>query len=312
MIPTLQGQVPRYARDRGEHASVYRELHEGRGPDRFVRQRVAKARAGRRLGRVTAIQYRKRTLESTVPHYHHPYGEGARPVLSVDRGNPVIWSGRSVVTTHGIEDLPASHQRGDRPPPLPRQLTDIGTLEWLEYESDDGQVHRLSFPFKGAPTIAHDERGNVHVVGGTVALKAQGEEVMRHRHGRRRHVRRNPIEASQQKTKSALMQALIVGTVAATTIVGLDYLFRQVSFLASLSSTVKNLLRIGIGVGGAVLLAKRAPSIASGIGVGGVFDGAIGFWQGMNGESFMELNSPGSPYAPGQPMANAPVLGAIS
>jgi hypothetical protein len=231
---------------------VYTELHEGLSPSRFSCEPIpARARTTKGVGRITEIQYRKNTTENVsaqsgrpldgqAPHYHHPFAEHAQPKIAVDeRGGLRIFRGRYVVTTHGIEDLPKTRIRRESLPADPKNLVDLGKLEWIKYKTDDGQENEIRFPQHTPPTLSHDERGDLHVLGGRYVIPIPtGEKHMRHArrrsprmsapkkgHGHRRH---NPA-THMTKSKSGkvdvqrmVVGSLILGSVATVTIVVFD------------------------------------------------------------------------------------------
>jgi hypothetical protein len=304
---------------RRKHAEIYTALHEGRAPDRFIQEPVPRRpRRVNILGRMTAIQYYKLVVDGEY-RYNHPFDENtpllsefelnAAPTIGVDeRGKLVIFAGRYIVTDRGIEDRKPSQIQSEYLPGKPKYLTDLGTLQFVDYLSESGSK-RITFPNHRGPVISHDQNGNLHCLRGQYTIKdiklgddsarsqprrnprsseKQRETKIMARHRSRRHrrhsflsgLRHNPASSkmSGRSVSRALMGTAAVGLTAAATMVALDLGFTR--FAPATTDWKRSVGKIAIGVGAAVLLAKFVPpSVAAGIGAGGVIDGSLELYQ---------------------------------
>lgn len=202
--------------EREREAEKYTRLHEGREPREFRCEPFRDPPASLpKVGQILAIQYRK-TVTDGPYSYRHPYAKQARPSFGID-AHGKIWpfAGRAETRERGVEDRVL---RGQKPSPylarpyvqrehLPRgarRLTTLGPLERLEvqwYSGREGPA-TLAFRRSEAPTVAHDQNGNLYLLGGSYRIAAPhpGEKTtMAKRRSRRRrshkrgHSRRNPI-----------------------------------------------------------------------------------------------------------------------
>lgn len=271
-------------RNERELSSVYTELHEGLKPSKFACVPTpARAKQARVFGRMTEIQYRKNTTENVgrtgpidldAPHYHHPFAVGAQPKIAVDENRGLrIFRGRYVVTTHGIEDLPESSIRGESLPSDPNYLVDLGKLEWIKYKTDDGKENEIRFPQHTPPTLSHDERGDLHLLGGRYAIQVPTGEGKTMKYSRRRH---NPATKREKgDVQRMIMGSLVLGAVATVTIVVFDAAIDR--FWPAWSLQAKAATKVGLGLLGAYAIGmaggRKAAPIAAGVGAGGVIDG---------------------------------------
>lgn len=154
---------------------TYTALHEGAPPETIYEESFSAPEeplfdenGPAAHTRATAIQYRKRTRRGTPP-YKHVYGEAAMPRIFRDqRGLPVFFAGRTITTTHGIEDRPVAQQEAEHAPTrTPRFLVHLGPLEFITVRWQvDGHVRTATWTFRSedAPIVAHDEHGDLHVI----------------------------------------------------------------------------------------------------------------------------------------------------
>jgi hypothetical protein len=108
--------------------------------------------------------------------------------------------------------------------------------------------------------------------------------------GRRHHRFHNPAGDNTDRTeriKRVLMASLVVGSVALGTAVLTDKLIGYMPASISGSATISGLLQIAIGVGGAIAISSfgNVPSLAAGVGVGGVANGLATLWDAYVGAS---------------------------
>lgn len=304
---------------------AYTSLHEGKSPDEFLCEEWSSPRQIATLGRATEIQYKKKVPEG-APFYHHPWANQAQPTIAVATigglsRQLVFYAGKHETTRRGIEDrvlpgmptvkyLQEPHVQKEKLPSKPTALITIGTLDWIRYKAATEygeQEKELRFNHSNAPDIAHDQFGNLHVLGGHYRVDPVGEiETMRARHRRtrkhhgrrmhnpsvfanphhrhhRHHRRHNPAvtmtaqsgESQGEKAMRMVMFSAVVGGVATVTAVGLNLVLNQ-SFASSIPVGGKAAIKIGIGLLGGVGLAFIAPApLAAGVGVGGVVDGLL-------------------------------------
>jgi hypothetical protein len=203
-------------------AREYTALHEGLRLREITCDRLEHPGPRTAFAVATEIQYEKR-IPGETPDFHHPWKFYAQPTLGVDaKGHLHFKSGRYEVRRRGIEDRVPADKRGS--PYLvtkhvkaerwieapPSRLTTLGKLRFIRYKRVglDGPTRTgyLRFAPGDAPVIAHDEHGNLHVLGGRYRINVDslhGAETpmarRRHRHSRR-HVRSNPSRGSSRRS----------------------------------------------------------------------------------------------------------------
>ena len=280
-----------------KQVDFYMDLHEGLEARHVFKQPVNKRpRLINIKGRIAEIQYRKKTTEVNPPPYWHPFKPHARPKFGMDEdGNLWIYSGRYVVTTHGIEDLEPNEVRRESLPRDPKELTDLGKLEWIKYISDGERTQTIRFPSN--PTISRDERGDLHVLTNTERQMAKRSrrahrthEMFESRSARRGKKRRNPGHYSNPSKKSsskpmeAIKGAAILGAVATGTLLAMNWGLgkyndsRVTAGNQPISENVLGAVEIGVGLGGAALIGmywkgSTGAVAAAGVGAGGVVAG---------------------------------------
>lgn len=216
---------------RQSQLDFYEELHEGLRPRRAFKYPV-KDHPGQIdiKGRIAEIQYFKKTTDGEH-RYWHPFAEHARPKFGIDEHrNLWIYRGRYVVTTHGIEDLPETQVQNERLPGTPRELTDLGRLEWIKYV-DGARTKTIRFPSN--PAISRDERGDLHVLQQEKTMAKRSRRTRKfsfenpsRKHGRKRarkhsrHVFHNPIKSNTMET---IKNVAILGVVVGGTIIGMEW-----------------------------------------------------------------------------------------
>ena len=263
---------------REEMTERYTALHEGLAPKRYhTVEAPTPTGAVRPIGRIVEIQYRK-AIPGTSPNYWHPFAPHAQPRFGIDtRGRLFVWSGRYVVTDHGIEDRPRHQTKKERLPTPPEALINLGTLQWIKYavDHDDGSREYGVYEFdRGAPTIERDRRGDLFVLGGSYRLEPPRGNSMKHRRARR-------LNPSGKAALHGLVSTLTVSAVAAPTM----YLMSRLQGwllqkYPSLRTPTNYLLLQGgqalVGAGLAAGVASVAgdsgivKTISMGLGIGGV------------------------------------------
>lgn len=186
-------------------AAQFTELHEGLAEKKIACEPYhGPVLPVRKLGLITEIQYHKSVTDGRYP-YHHPFAPHAQPTFGLDRlGIPVIWAGRYHVTTHGIEDWPASKVRPERLSGTPTALTQLGTLEFIRYAANESGVLRVrTLRFTGL-TLEHDPQGNLHILR-TKTPPRKGLTM------KRRH---NPSTKEMTKTAGKVLVGALVGGAA--------------------------------------------------------------------------------------------------
>jgi len=271
----------------------YTELHEGLEPRHAFKQKVQEKPPVIDIkGRIVEIQYLKKTTDGEH-HYWHPFEPHARPKFGLDqRGNPWIYQGRYVVTTHGIEDLPEGQVRAERLPSIPKELTDLGKLEWIKYKSDGERTHTIRFPSN--PTIARDESGNLHVLTKEKKMAKRSRRGSRshsmfasskhsRKHGAKRRHYENPAKGGG-KAMEAVKGAAVLGAVGVGTLLLMNYgiekynTSRITAGSTPWSENMSAAIEIGVGLGGAALIGMywkgtTGATAAAGVGAGGVIAG---------------------------------------
>lgn len=190
----------------------FERLHEGLAPSRTTRAVVPPAAPAEAPKRAVSILYDKRTADG-VHAYQHKYAEGSEQKYALDRGGlPVFFTGRNVVTTRGIEDVPPSMRGAERLPPRPRHLVELGRLREIRYKSGSGEaVDR--FPAREYVTLAHDEQGNLRAIHPPTRDGSSRREAMAHY----MHDRRNPSATGE--LMSTTKTSLLVGGLGAASVV---------------------------------------------------------------------------------------------
>lgn len=285
---------------------TYTALHEGRKPSQILCEPVRRSKPARRLGRATEIQYKK-LVPDGHHSYHHPWAEQAQPSLYLDGdGLPLLVAGRYETTRRGIEDrvtpgmptvryLKHPYVARERLPRPPKLLTTLGRIEWIRYKGQDGSVHTLRWDARRAPLVAHDERGDLHVL---PPVTEGAEDTMarsksrrsrsrrsraRHshagmmmdnpsrKHPRRRHrARRNPSayanpvtrhsggKMSGSKAGRLALATVLVSAVGTLEIAGVNILLAK--FAPTLTGLTRSLTKIGVGLLGGIGLAAVIPA----------------------------------------------------
>jgi hypothetical protein len=239
---------------------------------------------------VSEIQYRKLVTDGEYS-YWHPYKVVASPKIGIDsRRNPVIFTGRSTVTTHGIEDLPASDFRPERLPPRPRRLILLGRLEWIRFVWEDpagtSHLYKLSFSRRVHSTsLEHDERGNLHILNGKISPN-EAIPMARKHHSHRSHRghkprRHNPVELTGHALGRVLVPTLSIGAVGALAAVGADKLLTGPKSATDPTPKYSGYQRAAFeGLGGilaaaALSIAKVPAEVILGVGAIGVTKGIL-------------------------------------
>ncbi len=255
----------------------YQQLHEGLPADRVASIEYDVPRGVRPVGRVADILYVKETTRGTEA-FQHDYAKGAQQRIGVDPdGRLVFYTGKSVVTTRGIEDLPAGLRSADRLPPSPKVLTALGVLEKIVFANAQGGGSN-SF---GNPVLAHDEHGNLHALYNSKS-PAKGSTKM---------ARRNPSMSEMQEAALLMLQtSLVIGGAAALTNIGANVALAQ---FPTLTAPQRAGIKIGGGVVGGMAVAmlggeltkgqsedvKRVVAqLAAGVAVGGAAAGFQELW----------------------------------
>ncbi len=237
-------------------------------------------------GRSVRILYEKANgVRASIDPYEHPYAIG-QVVGRDERGHLRFMTGRSVVTTRGIEDLPPGLHSADRIAPLPTSFVALGRLIEIEYKSVTSSGVKTQVASYGNPLLAHDERGNLHALygaaltdhGGRAAQAKRNPTMARRKRSRR--ARRNPIlnpsdwAARAQRT---LIAGGIVGGTAIATNALLDVAFTRFA-PATMTPMTRSLVKIGVGVLGGTALSMYAKkgtqeAMVTGFMLGGVIGG---------------------------------------
>jgi hypothetical protein len=250
-------------------------LHEGFPPASITCATYQEPKGPyRTLGRITEIQYAKRTPKG-LERYWHPFKPFAQPMAALDRhGNLVIWAGRYRVRTGGITDRARENVEAEFIPRKPESLSDLGTLQWIRYDSLHGESRPRTLRFSARDVLTYDEHGNLYVV------KPTREVEMRRYSSRRGRGKRNPIEIRSGKGHE---KAHFVDLAKASAGIGISTaLWGEVaSRLTPMSLTGYS--RAGVqliaGLGAAAISAAvfpKLPELALGIGAGGVIQGVVG------------------------------------
>jgi hypothetical protein len=277
------------ARSRRKLVDHFTDLHEGSRP-RSVTCGEYSAPSGRirTLGRITAIQYRKRTPKG-LETYWHPFAVHAQPRIGLDqRGKVVIWAGRYRVLTGGITDRSRSSVKPESLPRKPASLSDLGIIEWIRYDVTHGNLHTgrpvsnaigehsersQTLRFSARSLLAHDEQGNLHVLGTAHEEKST-------------MAKRNPVNIVSKKpggAKNEIADVLMAGLLVGGTVA----IFNEAAVRltpAGLLGYKRAAAQLVAGLGLAAVGAKmNAPAeLVLGLGAGGVATGGIGAvheWQ---------------------------------
>ncbi len=313
--------------DRDVAVEMHTALHEGLPPTELLCETWSNDRVSKKLGQATEIQYIKK-IPDEVPSYHHPWAAQAQPTIGVtSNGQLRFFAGKYETTRRGIEDrvnpgmatvkyLKQPHVQREYLPSDPTGLITLGKLEWIKYNCNtpSGQVTKvLKFPKSIAPTVAHDQNGDLHLLGNQYLITEQGvEETMAHarkhsrsrrshsagmlfggydnprrssRARRRGHGRRrsNPSAVIIQRgSRSALQRAgdmllstAIIGSVGVATGAALD--IATMKLMPTWSVLAKALTKIGagvgIGMGVAALTSEKYAALPAGIAIGGAVSG---------------------------------------
>lgn len=322
--------------DRARAVEMHTALHEGLPPDELICETWSNERVKHKLGRATEIQYIKK-IPDEIPSYHHPWAAQARPTIGVTPSGSVrIYAGKYETTRRGIEDrvtdgmktvkyLKQPYVQPEYLPNNPTGLITLGKLEWIKYiphsDGDGGSLTGsrqtkekvLKFSESTAPIIAHDQNGDLHILGGQYTINeglikepgvsnpmahARKSRSRRSRHasgfmfggysnprrrshrGSRRGRRHNPTatmlsKSTASKAGDMILGSIIVGGVAVVSAVGIDMLMAKIAPTLSVPASAAS--KIGIGLAGGLLLAyflpKSMESIPAGVSVGGVFEG---------------------------------------
>lgn len=259
-------------------ANEFTALHEGKPPSGTVLETIEPFIGRKRvLGRCTEVQYLKSVTDGTYP-YHHPFAEHAQPTLFVDAtGRPGFYRGRYKTTYRGIEDRTHGEIEDERLPGRATRLITLGKIQFLRYkwEDEDGDVktEEIRFEPSEAPTLSHDQRGDLHLTGGRL-LKEQ--TTMASKSGKSRS-RRNPSgkdNSTMGRGKRILVTGLAVGFGATVTMVALNQVFTK--FGLTWNPAVRAGAKVAAGVGLAMVAGMAmpgVPAVAAGLAVGGVVAG---------------------------------------
>ena len=306
----------------------YTALHEGARPQSIGCSKwSASDGVPHELGVAVAIQYKKR-IPGEKPSYHHPWKFYAQPTIGVDAsGHLHFKTGRYEVRRRGIEDrvpngksgspyLVVRHVKTERwitSPPT--RLVKLGDLEWVRYKSVGGSEKTLRFSSGTAPELAHDQNGNLHILGGSYRIRLNQEQEhmarRRHRRSRRHHARHNPTAIlrsgrrsrgstrviSAGKHAASLAAVVLVGGASA---VGIDAILGA----TTLSSNAKAGIKGGVGAlglfGGSLAVLSGAPVVGSaimGAGLGAGIEFLVDAWSLWVAPVVARMTAPAAPTA---------------
>lgn len=264
----------------------FTDLHEGLSPVAVTcGEYQAPSGRIRTLGRITAIQYRKRTPKG-LETYWHPFAPHAQPRIGLDqRGKVVIWAGRYRVLTGGITDRSPRTVQPESIPRKPRSLSDLGIIEWIRYDATNDNLHTgrpvsnaigghrsQTLRFSARSMLAHDEQGNLHVI----STAHEEDSSM---------AKRNPVSITNKKNgaKNQISDALMASALVGITV----GVFNEAAVRltpVSLQGYQRAAAQLLAGLGLAAIGAKmQAPGeLILGLGAGGIATGGIGAvheWQ---------------------------------
>jgi len=168
----------------------FTRLHEGFAPASITcADYTEPVRPYQVLGRITEIQYLKRTPKG-LERYWHPFAPYAQPKVGLDaRKRPIIWAGRYSVRTGGITDHARENVVPEFLPRKPSLLSDLGTLEYIRYDSLYGGSRPKTLRFSARDVLVHDEQGNLYIVRPTTEVEMRRHSSRRHHKGKK-----NPVE----------------------------------------------------------------------------------------------------------------------
>ena len=258
----------------------YTALHEGAQPRGTVLEHIEPFVGPKNiLGRLTEIQYRKRVTDGTYS-YHHPFADRAQPTVFVDAAGKIgLYRGRYKTTYRGIEDRTRGEIEDERLPGRASRLITLGKVEFFRYkwedENGDVQTEEIRFTDGTAPTLSHDQRGDLRFTGGSplkehTTMKTKGKS----------RARRNPSGKSgdmMTRGKRILVTGLAVGTGVALTMVGMQMLFSRYTW----SPVTKAGIAAGVGLVGALAagaVLPGVPAVAASIAVGGMATAGLQLW----------------------------------
>jgi hypothetical protein len=193
----------------------------------------------------------------------------------------------------GLHGEPPRRVAWRAPAREPAYLVDVGRVTAVEYErkKPGGDVlYRHAFRKHSRPSIAHDERGQLHWLGGRYTTtshgiedRGRGAETMARSRKHHRRPRRNPSgkgksgavrrmlgHGEQANVVQTLKDAGVIGLVAAVTKIGASALLRQTSW----SPETRGALAAGAQLLGGIGLAATgaAPRAAIGMLVGSTLE----------------------------------------
>jgi hypothetical protein len=258
------------------------DLHEGLPPQALTCE-AYEGPVGRvkNLGRITAIEYRKQTLKG-LETYWHPFAPHAQPRVGLDqRGKPVIWAGRYRVRTGGITDRGARSVEPEFIPRNPQSLSDLGILQWIRYDSGNGEQ---TLRFSAREMLAHDEHGHLYIQTGRPVSDAVNS--IHEGNMRKKIAKRNPVKF---QNRSGTAQRELIDVITGVAFVGAAALGVTELSARFLPATLTGYKRAGTQLAaglGLAAAASRFPivpdEITLGLGVAGVVAGgatAIRQWQ---------------------------------
>lgn len=192
-----------------------------------------------------------------------------------------------------------------RLPRQPKYLVELGPIPeqmYLKKTAEPGAgenppAYRHPYAPWAMPTLAHDERGKLHILDQeNIVVTERGIE---DKHMKRRHhssiLRANPVHYSHrghrmlsarhnplnaETFKKVAVSSLAVGVGASAVAIGMKELFARVSQLNGLTPYTQAALQAGIGLVAATALQSAGQeTLAAIVGVGGVSAGTLGAYQ---------------------------------
>lgn len=253
----------------------YTALHEGLEPRGTVTERIRPYTQKKViLGRISEIQYFKIVPDGNH-RYHHPFAPRAMPTLFVDMKRRLgIYRGRYVVTHRGIEDRSYLTIEDESLPGRANRLITLGKLDFIRYKWVDkyGNEHEdeINFSSGTAPTISHDQNGDLHVTGGRANLESVMKKAMKK--GRSTRARRNPSGDFNSMAKRTLEYSFVVGLGATATAMAMDAALAKRDWSLRNKAIFKMVAGPALALGAAYAL-PTFPALAASLGVGGVIAG---------------------------------------
>lgn len=253
----------------------YTALHEGLPPRGTTIETIAPfAKKKFHFGRMSEIQYEKIVPDGDHP-YNHPFARRAMPTVFIDaKGRIGIYRGRYVVTSRGIEDRSYAEIENETLPKRAHRLITLGKIEFFRYiwEDEDGNEHQdeISFSPRTAPTISHDEFGDLHVTGG----RTNTEAIMKKARNGSKKARRNPSGGMDfnSRAKRTLEYGFVVGLGSTAVAIGMAEILARTSLSVRNGALLQLVAGPALGLA-AAYAAPSMPSLAASLTLGNVIPG---------------------------------------